>query len=386
MAKRYTSTVTVTCGKEHTCVCCGAVYAYVLTRKAVGTGPTAARAQAAMQKRVQTIVNTETDMQACPTCGLYQPDMIGPRRAKRRAWIVVLAPVFLATVLILRAGDGFTPGTITWMAAGVCALVSLAHVMVELVNPNANLEANKQIAQQRVTEGKVTQTPGMLGVRAEDYARPQRSLTQVVALNMLLVSLPLVLLPFLASKVKGWPLNEACYPPVVGHGDVTRVYMPTSISSLKGEWFGTPTVALITDDGPRDGVPLKSVSRLDTWGQTIEVDSDSGHSSSSDPWVDFTMPDSDDTGGKTVQVSIDLAVTYPKETAGGTTYSDQVDQMHQDVTIRLAPKGAGAMYNSLWWTGTVAGEVLVIICTILLYAGDRALRRQAKATRAFAVK
>src|SRR5207247_700493 len=70
MAKTYTSTIELRCWKEHACVGCGGLYASELVRKVSGTGGTAEKAEINARAAVQRAINTATDLQPCPTCGL----------------------------------------------------------------------------------------------------------------------------------------------------------------------------------------------------------------------------------------------------------------------------------------------------------------------------
>ena len=83
MAKTYTSTIAVSCWKEHTCIRCGAVYAYEFVRNIKGQGSTEAKASLKAQAAADKAIRRDVDMQPCPTCGLYQPDMVGQQRARR---------------------------------------------------------------------------------------------------------------------------------------------------------------------------------------------------------------------------------------------------------------------------------------------------------------
>src|SRR5436853_504400 len=86
MATTYTSTIEVNVWKEHTCAACGGVYRYLFKRKKSGQGRSPDAARAAAQAAVVKALAHEVDLQPCPGCGLYQPDMIGTRKARRHGW------------------------------------------------------------------------------------------------------------------------------------------------------------------------------------------------------------------------------------------------------------------------------------------------------------
>src|SRR6516162_3893134 len=142
MATTYTSTIEINVWKEHTCVGCGGAYRYLFKRKKSGSGGTPAAAQANARKAVVNALAHEVDMQPCPGCGLYQPDMIGAARARRHWWLNAITLVALLTLLILALAEVLAYSTAAWAAAGVAAAVLLTHWLLDANNPNRDLEAN----------------------------------------------------------------------------------------------------------------------------------------------------------------------------------------------------------------------------------------------------
>ena len=117
MATTYTSTIEVNVWKEHTCISCGTIFRYLFKRKKTGQGGTEAVAEAAARKAVVDALANEVDMQPCPGCGLYQPDMIGNVR-RRRHWYLFWAVVpVVALVLILALADVLAFSTAAWIGA-----------------------------------------------------------------------------------------------------------------------------------------------------------------------------------------------------------------------------------------------------------------------------
>src|ERR1700682_3888884 len=104
MATTYTSTVEVKVWKGHTCCRCGQPYRYLCERKKKGQGKNPAAASAAAQKAVVAALAYEVDQQPCPTCGLYQPDMVAALRRRRHWYVFWLA--FLGAGGLLDAGRG----------------------------------------------------------------------------------------------------------------------------------------------------------------------------------------------------------------------------------------------------------------------------------------
>jgi hypothetical protein len=205
----------------------------------------------------------------------------------------------------------------------------------------------------------------------------------LLALLLLLVSLAMVVSPEVLRSVHGWPLNAKCYPPVVGTSDTTRVYMTGSITSVSGFWRGDPKVMLHYDGAPADAQPLAAVTNQNSWGSTIDTDSNS-KTSSSHPWVDITMPDIPDLVGKTVDCDIELGVEYPQLNPDGSSFSVVDTDMSDTVPIQIAPRAAGAKYDAIWWGETAGGTGVVLLASLILWAQARGMYRKANPTKVFA--
>src|SRR5438105_3171170 len=106
MATTYKSTIEVRCWKEHTCVNCGGTFAYLFVRKVTGRAPTAEAATTCARAAALKAIQNEVDLHPCPACGLYQPDMVGAKRA-RRHWMLLWATLgLLAWLLIVHSSRG----------------------------------------------------------------------------------------------------------------------------------------------------------------------------------------------------------------------------------------------------------------------------------------
>jgi hypothetical protein len=383
MAKTYTSTLQVRCWKQHICQGCGANYSYLLQRKAVGTDGTAERARKNMQKRIEYITQSDTDMQPCPTCGMYQYDMIGQRRARSRLQFFWIALIAISTVLILRACYAMQATTLTWIAGAVSGFVILAQLLLETSNANRNLDANKQKADQLVAAGTLRHTPAAQNLSlTNQLATPSRSIQHLLGLALLLFSFVLVIAPTAGITVLHWPVNNQCYPPVVGPTDTTRIYLPGKISSVKGYWRGQPAVKVSYPGGPEDGEEAQASTNQNNWGSTISDVKSSEESSTSHPWVEVTMPETAKLAGKAVHCEIDLSLEFP-QMSGGSSFTTQSDEMKHSLDITLAQRGAGSLYNTLWWGGTAGGGALALFASLVLYSQAKSLRKRANPTQVF---
>jgi hypothetical protein len=324
-------------------------------------------------------------MQPCPGCGLYQYDMIAQRRAKSRMQFFVIGLIAFAIILIVNASYEAQTNTLTWIATAVAGFLVAANLLLELQNSNSDLTANLALAQQRVADGKLKSAPGESLSQSAVLAQPTRTPVHLLALLLLVVSLPLVISPELIRSVRGWPLNEDCYPPVVGAGDSTRIYLHDTITSIKGYWRGSPRVWLHYDSEPMGGVEVSAVANQNNWGSQISDVKSSEEHDTSHPWVEVTLPDSAGLANKKVKCDIDLSLEYPQMTGSG-TFRTMSSHMRHQVDIHLAPRGAGHLYNSQWWTGTAGGGALLLAAILLLYSQAKAFGRLAKPTQVFAAQ
>jgi hypothetical protein len=380
MAKRYTATVQLRCWKQHTCVSCECVYTYVLDRKVSATAGSQAGAQANLQKNFTRAQREECDMQPCPNCGQYQPDMIGSRLARKRKIFAGLAIIMPILILILRATYAVQANTLTWVAFIYCIGYFLLEFFVGAGNPNSNREANRDLAANRIAAGALHTQPMTTTPDPNSPALPvpTRSLGHIVAMGLLAGMILLSVCPELIRGINRWPLNAECYPPVVGPGDTTRVYLADSISSIKGYWRGVPQVACKPVDGGQP-VKIQATTNQNDWGSQIEAKSDEERNSSH-PWVELQFPNDSDLTGKKVTCHIDLDVEYP-EMHGASNFVVQQATFGRDVDIEMGPSAAGSSYNSIWWSSTVISLLGVFVAAVGLFFVARNFQRKAKPTR-----
>ena len=382
MATTYTSTIEVKCRKEHTCLGCGAVYSYPFFRKVKGQGGSAERAKIVAQKNVAAVLEREVDLQPCPTCGLYQPDMIGQQRRRRHVIITWIGLVTLTALLIVRLAYGMRANEATQFISIACLAAFVAHMLVERSNPNRDLMGNTTLAADRVAEGTIQFKPGRVGPQIDDFINPPKSTLHRMALPLLLFGAGLAYSPEFIRSQNHWPLNPDCYPPVVGAGDSTRIYMDDRINSVKGYWRGSPNALLQTPDG-KPIMEANATTNQNDWGSSISAKS-SEKNTGSTPWVEVTLPAAGkkDLAGQTVHCVLDLKVDFP-EMQGSSNFVTHHSTMSRTVDIRVAPAGSGTRYNQWWWESSLVGAFLVVACGIILVKAARALQRRATPTRTF---
>ncbi len=150
MTRTSTARIEVRRWKAHTCVGCGCRYAYLMVRKLAYGGSTPERATEKAHAAAERVLAQEVDRQPCPTCGLYQPDMVARGRRLLHTWMLVVSPLALVLIAGLYLGDAIQSYSALAAAAGLVATVGAVGTVVDFRNPNRHLEANRRVAEQEI--------------------------------------------------------------------------------------------------------------------------------------------------------------------------------------------------------------------------------------------
>jgi len=412
MATTYTETIDVKVWKQHECARCGTAFRYLFTRKKTGQGETPAAATRAANRAVVKALKFEVDMQPCPGCGLYQPDMIAPRRARAHWWtFAASAAVFLLLLILITSGsssfafgddlakvlpDLLVFSTAALIAAALAGIFTLAHLVIDAINPNSNLDANLKLAHKRVRARK-------LWVVREDTRQPPetqigRGITGVHALCylLLLTGVLAFLVPEAVRLHGGMISNPGWYPQVVGPGEEVYVYFPRSINSIKWMWRGAvqTTVENAAEAGvaaqpagpekqlrAAPPVQLAARAKADNWGGTIRIKS-SQRNSRSRLWAYVRLPDDPSLAGKTLRLRIDMDVVYPAS-VDLLNWEDKTEHHTHTATLTVSAGRAAGTYVRAWWFGFLAGISLMLLSGALLAVASRAFRKKALPTRTY---
>src|SRR5438128_2499215 len=135
MGTTYRATIKFNVWKQHTCVHCSGKYRYLLNRTTTGTGATESAASAAAEANVLRALTNDVDMHPCPSCGIYQPDMVAVRRGRAHLWVFL----GLLLALIIPVVVGFITNwsfVVPLLTAAIVGLALFSHVIVDLDNPN----------------------------------------------------------------------------------------------------------------------------------------------------------------------------------------------------------------------------------------------------------
>jgi hypothetical protein len=273
MSTTYTSTIEVNVWKEHTCVTCGTKYRYLFKRTKQGQGATPDVAATNAHHSVVKALEHEVDMQPCPGCGTYQPDMIASQRSGRH-WITfwLTVPV-VGLILLFACFDVFSTMTAAWLLGIFTGVTVLIHLLFDVIHPNANTAVNLELAQRREADGDLWLPHGIKqnngpsvgsGIGGGHY----------IAYALLSIAMMAFVAPAVLLFLMGGKLNPAWSPAVMGPGDEGYIYFDTRVNCVGGRWRGSPQAVIVNwnELGIQGPVPqLSCRSRQDNWGDQIRI-------------------------------------------------------------------------------------------------------------------
>ena len=350
--------------KRHICVGCGSAYRYPFG------GP----------RKTSPRGGNTPDMRPCPTCGLYQPDMIGTRRMMLHGLIGILGALGGGAVVVLGITKEFSDRQVIAAAAGIGAVVFLAQLGVVLWDPNRNQERNQQCARTLLKSDDLQllhgENPAKAATKLPNWGA---SRSHIVALIGLLLAGLFFVSGELVRHVLGWPINPECRPGVLGPGDESRFFFE-SHKSVDRKWYGQVTVevANASELGLAD-TRVSATTKQDSWGHIIYVKSDS-EDAFFRPWVDVHIPESAKLAGKKIELNVKLLMTAP--VLHGDHYENEQSTLTTKVSIQLADRpGAGKLYAYILFGGGFLEALGLLAMSLVLVASAVALRRTASPMR-----
>ena len=379
MARSYTAKIEFHRWKAPTCVGCGGQYAYLMHRKLAYGGSTPERATEKAQAAADRALTRDIDRQPCPTCGMYQPDMIAGRRRSLHRGLLLAALLVAGLIAGLYLGDVLQADWTLLAAMAQVAAIGVLGLLVDLRNPNRDLAANRRVAEQEIAAQRVRMLrPGM---------PPTTTTTMgtwcphgLLAFGLAVVAALALALPEMMRQQSAWPWNANWHPPVAGPGDETYVYLPDSISSIKGYWTGTSKVTAQAVGLPQAGeFGIASSTRQMDWGRSIADVKQSERSTRNRLWVRVKLPSDGECAGKTLALKIALTVRYPV-VRDNNSFATTVEDFQHEATLELAAPLAARAYKTWWWGGFAGGEFLLMVSILTRLAGAEALRKTARPT------
>jgi hypothetical protein len=353
--------------KTHTCVECGRPYQYRLSvdQPVFGHVNTFVVQHANRRAHGQLLWNAR--YVPCPNCGAYQPEML-PRRhvlGMAAAMGALLGGAFCLALVLLMGYDGdlrplewLSPArpelaheTACWLFAGFAPVALAAYLLFARCNPNrdrlANLEVARRLKQEDVLAGDEP-------ARAVGQHRTWPKWLHAAALLLIVPGIACCFVPALARTREGWVLNQkAIQPRVAGPGDPVRIRFGESFESVKG--YARANVQVVVDNWEElglDSTDLPATSDADRWGDSVEVRDKERIESWNRPWADIQIPPSGDLQNKTLKLSIDADIVFPRVTdrfrswdGNDFHYEDDNLLVHDTAEIRLSSPGAGRRFQ-----------------------------------------
>lgn len=358
MATTYSSTASASFWKEYECVGCSSRFGHSFDRSASASSD--ASGEAAQKQALDALIalaGNAHDPHPCPQCGIYQPGMVGAKRAERYGYGFLIALAGSAAGLILGAVDWVALNMAVWLAWAAAAAALGLHVYAALDDPNRDIPGNRARAEAEVAKGSLAleerRSHGMGGLPgAEGLGGENRW-------PMLLLCLGLAGI----GAAEGYraigrlPLNAGWYPPVAGPGDEPYLYFYRKIQSIKGYWKGNGLAEVLGAEGAAPEASWSVSGDQDSWGSSISAKSSEKYSSST-PWARVKIPADPALAGRTVRLNVRLDYSFPEAEGGG--FSTRSDSQQESRELRLGSPGCAARYGTLWWAGGLLGAVLFL--------------------------
>ncbi len=357
MARVYETTIRVECWKQHVCAACGSAFRYPLERTVSAESASKTTAEKRAEQAALAVIKTEVEMQPCPVCGLYQPDMVGSGRARRHVQLALLSGLVFLLLVGLFLLDVVPGQAVTWLVAVVGTVGLMLHWRVGLWDPNRDLARNRAEAQKRCQANELELLRACNPEQAA--AVPNCSPSGETRLTMALLAAGILILasPELVRLALGWPLNPDWSPVVVGPSEWATLPFGESVESIKGKWRGEGQAKVENAAALGLANPwLRCETNNDQWGETVSL-LDKLPIKSWRPALRVRVPARADLAGKEMRLHLSLQVTYPAKT-NGLRYVNGQRSWEVETTLRLAAAGeAGNTFRQIWWLGTIGGVV-----------------------------
>ena len=361
--------------REHTCIHCGCRFQCRKDWKVIGAGHSLQAAHANAGRLLQRSLTREIARRPCPTCGLYQPDMVGPFRFKFHLFVFLgLAGCLFFVVLLVRIALALAseapvfPLVASCIALAVIVTGWLAHLVIDIRNPNRSVLANLEIAQANLRNGKLRLVAAGDELLAKDppAAAGWRPPGQFALHGVMFLALVFVPIGEMLRLIKGWQINSNCDPVVAGPGDSIRIQFPKRrITTVKGNWYGEGRAEILNADDLGVPTELRLASCHDSWGEQIKIEHEYDTHTVRYLWAQVELPDDPQLGGKIVQIKMDLDITHPKWKPGG--FENTKETATHTATVAVASeRKAFSTYRTYFNFGGLGGSVLALIVSCLL--------------------
>lgn len=362
---KFRATAEAACWKRQTCVDCGSIFRYYMTRKKQSVGPSPESAVDMAQRSVGVALRRQNEPVPCPVCGVLQPAMIGRVIMRRHLIITIATGIVLALVLLLGLSDvslAFTTRAsigLTWIVFAIAALSALMHVAARRTN------GKRETARYRARTALMLDAERVvLESAAEGFNRALRTAPghdggrRRIVFAALLISMAVIPLGESVRTVNTWPANDT-KPIVAGPGDEITIFLPHTISCVNSLWRGAATAKVLNNQQLGLADPgLGTTVQDSSWANTIEGEVLGNRTERLRLAV--AIPDGEQLTGQRMQLRTHIDVTYPTK-VNASSFNEVEEAYTDDIELHLAPPRAGTLYSTLFLGGMVGGSVLVTL-------------------------
>jgi hypothetical protein len=370
----YKSTVDLRCWKQHCCVRCGCLYRYEFNREVTGQGSSPEEASHSARNSANQTLQKDVDQKPCPSCGIFQPEMVARRRVGVHGWLIAASVTTMVLAGIFTNSPTIGHDTLAHLTIAAVAVIGLAHVLTSLSNPNKDLAKNRAAAKQQVEAGTThIDEPGSHSPQGP-VPGAEKSFIALVAFVLLAASVVGASSAEARRTAASWPLNPDFYPPVVGPGDTARLFFPAVVQSVNGNWagYGEATISNAEQLGMK-GEHFQVTSQTRGWSSTMHAKS-SEKASSSTIYADIGVPTNATLEGKNAELNVYLTVAFP-QIFGSSSFIEKELKSNHSAKITFAPPGAGSIYSDLWGGGVFLGGLAAMTAGLILVLRAKWARR-----------
>jgi hypothetical protein len=367
----------VRCLKRHTCTGCGCVYRVrreITVQEKARSEETAAKAAT---KRIHRQLTTEPNTVACPDCGQFQPDLVGHRQAGAHGLVTLLSVAVAVTVAVGASLFGIPNGRTGTLLAGVAVLAAVAHIILGNRNPNAHPADNRVRSRKMEDDGELDVTRG--GDR-EQIRAPVGPFTRLHILGVagVLLAIGGLLVPAAARERPADAVAAIRAAP----GETLELAFSDTVEVVNGLWRGTPKVTVQNPQDFGNQPPaIVAISNDATWPATVKIEAGRDRIRPQ-LWAKIAIPDEDRLAGKTLELKVDLEVSYPG--LDNKIVRDRRTNVWKDVNVKVSNE---TLFGRIWqmparWVGVFFGTLTLAFAGLYLTALGHGLARLAEPVKA----
>jgi hypothetical protein len=285
----------------------------------------------------------------------------------RRLFIVHVIVFLAVTLPLMGVGVGlfiaglksFADGTmsfsiIPWIIAALVGAGPLAHFLIDLLEPNRNMQSNREAAWALIKRNVMR-----VGQVGDKFAQPEPATGHGWwRLGKMGITLAVFLLNpacELLRMVNGWPMNDHCVPCIVAPGDQVTVYFPEAITSVNGYWRAEGQAEILNAHDLGIAPELKLSSNNDNWPRVIVPAQNEAHNYQR-LWGRIDLPEEPKLAGRNLQIKMDLQVIYP---AKPISFENSRKDVSQTINLALTANREAALVYTI--TYSVGGSVAVAL-------------------------